>query len=106
MQLRLTLEERKLITRAIEKCLAQAQGTDFVQKRDTANRLLDRVLEPVLQFSADELDDLSEILSSCRVELKNRIRCEMNPAIKNILVEQQKMIEHAADKVTEACMMT
>jgi len=105
MQLLLTLEERKVITRALEKCLAQARGSEFEQKRQTANRLLDRVLEPTLRFDADELEDLSDILSSCKVEIKSRIEVEMDPAAKNVLIEQRKTIEHAADKVTEACMM-
>ncbi len=105
MQLLLTLEERKIITRALEKCLAQAQGPEFQRKRDIANRLLDKVLEPDLRLDADELEDLSDILSSCKVEMKNRINAEIDPAAKNTLIEQRKTLDHAADKVTEACMM-
>ena len=105
MQLLLTLEERKIITRALEKCLAQAQGAEIARKRETANRLLDRVLEPTLRFDADELEELSDILSSCKVEIKKRIEAEIDPAAKNTLIEQRKTLEHAADKVTEACMM-
>jgi D-serine dehydratase len=105
MQLLLTLEERKVITRALEKCLAQAQGTAVARKREIANRLLDRVLDPILRFDADELEDLSASLSSCKVELKNRIAAELDAAAKNLLIEQRKLLEHAADKVTEACMM-
>ena len=105
MQLLLTLEERKIITRALEKCLAQAQGAHLARKRDAANRLLDRVLEPDLRFDADELEDLSDILSSCKVEMKNRIAAELDPIAKNALLEQRKTLDYAADKVTEACMM-
>lgn len=105
MQLLLTLDERKIITRALEKCLAQAQSAHIAERRDVANRLLDRILEPDLRLSADELEDLSTILYSCKVELKSRIAAEIDPQAKNTLVEQCKTLEHAADKVTEACMM-
>ena len=105
MQLLLTLEERKVITRALEKCLAQAQGSEVVRKRNIANRLLDKILEPDLRLDADELEDLSDILSACKVEIKNRILAEMDPTAKNSLLEQRKTLDHAADKVTEACMM-
>lgn len=105
MQLLLTLEERKIITRALEKCLAQAQSAQVAERRDIANRLLDRILEPDLRLSADELDDLSAILYSCKVELKNRIAAEIDPLAKEKLLAQRNTLEHAADKVTEACMM-
>ncbi len=105
MQLLLSLEERKIITRALEKCLAQAQGAEMARKRDIANRLLDKVLEPDLRLDADELEDLSDILSSCKVEIKKRVEAEIDPTAKNALIEQRKTLEHAADKVTEACMM-
>ena len=105
MQLLLTLEERKIITRALEKCLAQAQSAHVAEQRDIANRLLDSILEPDLRLSADELEDLSTILYSCGAELKNRIANEIDPLAKAKLVEQRNTLEHAADKVTEACMM-
>ena len=105
MQLLLTLEERKIITRALEKCLAQAQGAELARKREIANRLLDKVLELDLRLDADELEDLSDILSSCKVEIKNRIATEMDPVVRDGLLDQRKILEHAADKVTEACMM-
>lgn len=105
MQLLLTLEERKIITRALEKCLAQAQGAELARKREIANRLLDKVLELDLRLDADELEDLSDILSSCKVEIKNRIATEMDPVARDALLDQRRILEHAADKVTEACMM-
>ena len=105
MQLLLTLEERKIITRALEKCLAQAQGAELARKREIANRLLDKVLELDLRLDADELEDLSDILSSCKVEIKNRIATEMHPVARDALLDQRRILEHAADKVTEACMM-
>ncbi len=105
MQLLLNLDERKIVTRALEKCLSQAQGDSFKQKREMANRLLDRILEPHLQLSADELEDLSAILASCRIEVRRRISAEENPEAKTILEQQQKILDHASDKVTEACMM-
>jgi hypothetical protein len=105
MQLLLSLDERKIVTRALEKCLAHARGEEFARKREVANRLLDKVLEPDLRLSADELDELSEILSSCKVEIKNRIGAELDPQAKASLQQQRKTLEHASDKVTEACMM-
>ena len=105
MQLLLNLEECKVVTRALEKCLAQARGDEFAKKRVIANRLLDRMLEHDLRLGADELEDLSYLLASCRIELKKRIAEEIDPNTKLALQEQQKTLEHAADKVTEACMM-
>jgi hypothetical protein len=105
MQLLLNLEERKIITSALEKCLAQSRGDEFARKREIANRLLDRILEHELHLSADELDDLSDMLAACKVEIKNRIAAEIDPTAKAALLEQRKTLEHAADKVTEACMM-
>jgi hypothetical protein len=105
MQLLLTLDERKIVIRALEKCLGQAQGNELAPKRELANRLLDRVLEPSLHLSADELDDLSDLLATCKLEIKNRIAAENDPTAKAALLEQRRTLEHAADKVTEACMM-
>jgi hypothetical protein len=105
MQLLPSLDERKIVTRALEKCLAHAQGEEFAKKRQMANCLLDKILEPDLRLSADELDDLSEILSSCKIEIKHRIAAEIEPGAKAALQEQRKTLEHAADKVTEVCMM-
>jgi hypothetical protein len=56
MQFLLTLEERKIVTPALEKYLVQVQADDA---RHRANRLLDRILEHDLHLSADELEDLS-----------------------------------------------
>jgi hypothetical protein len=105
MQLLLNLEERKVVTRALEKCLAQARSEELSGKRGIANRLLDRILEHDLRLDADELEDLSDILTSCKVEIKRRIADTPDPTVKADLVQQQKTLEHAADKVTEACMM-
>ncbi len=105
MQLLLTLEERKIITRALEKCLALAQRPELAGKKEIANRLLDKILEPDLRLDADELEELSDILSSCRVEIKSRIAAEADPIARANLAEQRKTLDHAADKVTEACMM-
>jgi hypothetical protein len=105
MQLLLSLDERKIITRALEKCIAQAQGEQFASKREVARRLEDKILEPDLRLSADELDDLSDILAGCKVEMKNRIAAEDDPSAKAVLLIQRETLEHAADKITEACMM-
>lgn len=103
MQLLLSLDERKMVTRALEKCLVQAQGNDVARNR--ANRLLDRILEHELHLSADELEDLSDLLAVCKREIKSRIAAEMDLRTRAILQEQQKILEHAADKIAEACMM-
>jgi hypothetical protein len=105
MQLLLNLEERKVVTRALEKCLAHARGEECSRQRETANRLLDRILENDLRLSTDELEDLSDLLSACKMELKKRISVAFDPKAKTALQDQQKTLEHAADKVTEACMM-
>ncbi len=105
MQLLLTLDELKIVTRVLEKCLAHAQGDEFVQKRSVANHLLDKVLERNLCLSSDELEDLSDMLRACRTELKTRIAAETDEQARAALREQQKTLEHATDKVTEACAM-
>jgi hypothetical protein len=106
MQLLLTLDERKVVTRALEKCLAQAQGDEFVRRRAAAGELLNHLIDNDMRFSTDELDDLSDILRACRREMESRIAAETDPHAKAALCEQQNILEHAADKVTEACAMS
>ena len=103
MQLLLSLDERKIITRALEKCLAQAHADEPARNR--LNRLLDRILEHELHLSADELEDLSDLLTGCKREIKARIANEIDPQARVALLAQQQTLEHAADKITEACMM-
>ena len=105
MQLLLTVEELRIVARVLEKCLAQAQAEGIDQKREAVNRMLDRVIEHDLRFSADELDDLAAMLAGCRIEMRSRIAAEKDDVAKASLREQQKVLEHAADKVTEACAM-
>jgi len=105
MQLRLTLDELKIITRALEKCLAHSQGETSQQKHETANRLLDKVIAHDLKFGSDELEDLSDMLSGCRFEMKRRISAEQDERTKAMLRDQQLILEHAADKITEVCAM-
>jgi hypothetical protein len=105
MQLALTMNELKMITRVLEKCLAQSQGPAFEHKRQIAGRLLDKMIDRDFALSADELEDLSDILAICKVEIKERIMAEPDPVAKVTLQNQQTILEYAADKVTEACMM-
>lgn len=105
MQLLLSLEERKVVTRALEKCLAQARSDGSSGKFKTADQLLERILEHDLRLGVDELEDLSEILAACRVEIKKRIAETVDITSRAELEQQQRTLEHAADKVTEACMM-
>lgn len=103
MQLLLTIEELRMVARVLEKCLAQSQAAP--RQREIANRLLGKVIERDLRLSADELEDLAGLLSTCRLDLKARIASEMDPSMKAALIEQRNVLEHASDKVTEACAM-
>ncbi|HXV17185.1 MAG TPA: hypothetical protein VD758_10425 [Gemmatimonadaceae bacterium] len=105
MQLLLTLDELRIVARALEKCLAHAHDDSSSGKRETANRLLDKVINHDLRLSADELEDLSAILSHCKIEMKGRIEQEQDEASRELLRKQQHDLEHAADKITEACAM-
>ena len=75
MQLLLTLDELKIVTRVLEKCLAHAQGDEFVQKRSVANHLLDKVLERNLCLSSDELEDSLGHAPSVPHGTENQNRC-------------------------------
>lgn len=63
------------------------------------------MIERDMRLGADELENLSAILASCQMEIKSRIASETNTAAKEALRQQQTTLDHAADKITEACAM-
>ncbi len=105
MQLLLTLDELRIVARALEKCLAHSHDDSSSGKRETANRLLDKVINHDMRLSVDELEDLAEILRTCKTEMKSRIAAEHDQNARDLLQKQQTDLEHAADKVIEACAM-
>jgi hypothetical protein len=114
MQVYFTMDEMKLLVDIIEGCDRRLrdemnehpeQATIAKKKRDCCARLLDRMVARDFAFGFDELEDMAEMLTSCRASLCGEISRTDNPQVRAELQERQKRLEHILDKVTEACAM-
>jgi hypothetical protein len=114
MQLFFTMDELKLLVDVVENCdrdlrsrIAEhpEQSTSLAQKRDCCARLLDRIVARDFGFGYDELQDMVEMLSTCRASFQTQVaQCESAQA-RTELETRQHILEHMLDKVTEACAM-
>ena len=117
MTLQFTNEELQLIVELLEERLRaldmeiahterKVYRSILEQQEKQLDQLEDKVIAHDLSFAADELEGLLDFLTVKSRELRNEISRTENREYKQMLRGRQEILEHAEDKVTEACCMT
>lgn len=100
MQLQFTRDELALLAEILER--QAATRTDRLKGASYA--LLDHVIRHDLGLAFDELEDLQDLLMSCKTELLQQV-ASASPQLKTQLELREKLLQKITDKVTEACAM-
>ncbi|HMK29943.1 MAG TPA: hypothetical protein VK473_09695 [Terriglobales bacterium] len=113
MQLRFTLEERKLLAEILEELdfalrnasSSQTGDQDPLRARQMlVEDLLDQVIDAKFEFGCDELDALVEILGDHNRKLGDELRSAGNGSAQE-LQRRRSLLRAILDKVIEACAM-
>jgi len=100
MQLRFNHEELKLLAEILEELASSREGN----MKKASYDLLDRVIAHDLRFGSDELENLQDLLSAYKNDLRQRTSVAPE-TMKQALKDRAKLLESVMDKVTEACAM-
>jgi len=97
---------REQSSRAAAAAATGTQAEEEMAKRSRADdELLNKILARDLRLDSDELLRLSDLLASCKRELKDEIaRAQDSPAAPG-LRQKLAILEHALEKINEACVM-
>ena len=67
--------------------------------------LLDKVLARDLRFDSDELEYVADLLTSQKRSVRNEILHQSSAALKAELQKKLTVLEHALERIEEACVM-
>lgn len=114
MQLRFTHEEIVLLADALEgyerrlrEQVASDERAESERRRKHARveGLLDSMSSIHLEFDADQLDDLTEVLRDCKQWEAARLATVSDTLVRSNLEQHLRTLGQILDKVTEACAM-
>ena len=101
MQLQLETDELDLIMNILLEREAAQTGTDF----EMCEELLDRIVARNMEFDADELQQLADILAEYQHGLQDAVVHETKPGVKAKLQTKLEKLAHVVERVEEACVM-
>jgi len=67
--------------------------------------IFDKVMAGNMRFDAGELEDMGELLTAKKLKLNQEIAAQTNPARIAGLQKKLAILEHALERVNEACVM-
>jgi len=113
MQLHLETDELNLLANILMEQIgrassqADASGNGQSQRLDPHffDSLLDKILARDMRLDSDELEQLSDLLNEQRRRLSEQIARAQNATLQAQLQQKLGLLDRAAERVTEACVM-